>query len=899
MSSQPDFGGAFRLLTGHSPFPWQQMLYAEFVERRIRRTYDIPTGLGKTSIIPIWLLALAHHASHGATPGFPRRLIYVVNRRTVVDQATMEAERVRVGLRKPELQEIADALKLLAVATGEESVAISTLRGQFADNAEWRIDPARPAIVLGTVDMIGSRLLFSAYGRGFKSKPLHAGFVAQDSLIVHDEAHLEPAFQCLLDKIVAEQNRSRDFRPAQVAALTATSRDVDEAGDAFRLTDADRENDTVKDRIYSRKGVAFWPVADQKSVADGVADRALSYTDSGQAILVFARKLDDLDAIVQRLAREKCNTEVLTGTMRGLERDTLARTSARFARFVSASEATKSGAAPPEVTSGDGSFRRAGVACGTRPTPVAGTVYLICTSAGEVGIDMSADHMVCDLTPFDSMAQRFGRVNRFGAGDASIDIVHAPGAPDKEFDRRCDRTLTLLNELPVRSDGRHDASPAALGELPANARRNAFTPEPEIPVTTDILFDAWSLTTVRDRMPGRPPIADWLHGVEEWQPPETYVAWREEVSLIKDDLLKEYAPEDLLDDFPLKPHELLRERTDRALSQLKKLATRHSDTPVWVVDSDDVIHATTLSDVAGRKNEELADCTVVLPPSVGGLTAQGMLDGGELFAADRANSYDIADQWQDNQGARRHRLWDDEEPQGPDMRLVRTIDLRVGALAADEDDAGGRRYWRWYVRARSIDEEISQGGVKEQPLEFHNNLAGTYAEQLASRLGLPPCEASAVVFAARNHDLGKGRDVWQRSIWNPDPTHPLAKSGHRRPPRDLGSYRHEFGSLLEATSRPQWLSLDQETQDLALHLIAAHHGRARPHFPVNEAFDPERSDDEAGASARETPCRFARLQRRYGRWGLAYLESLVRAADALASSPDAKSTSTAPERQEV
>ena len=45
-------------------------------------------------------------------------------------------------------------------------LAISTLRGQFADNAEWRDDPARPAIITGTVDMIGSRLLFSGYAVG-------------------------------------------------------------------------------------------------------------------------------------------------------------------------------------------------------------------------------------------------------------------------------------------------------------------------------------------------------------------------------------------------------------------------------------------------------------------------------------------------------------------------------------------------------------------------------------------------------------------------------------------------------------------------------------------------------------------------------------------------------------
>ena len=44
--------------------------------------------------------------------------------------------------------------------------------------------------------------------------------------------------------------------------------------------------------------------------------------------------------------------------------------------------------------------------------------------AGEVGVNISADHLVCDLTPFDSMAQRFGRVNRFGDGDAQIDVVY-------------------------------------------------------------------------------------------------------------------------------------------------------------------------------------------------------------------------------------------------------------------------------------------------------------------------------------------------------------------------------------------------------------------------------------------------------------------------------------------
>ena len=71
-------------------------------------------------------------------------------------------------------------------------------------------------------------------------------------------------------------------------------------------------------------------------------------------------------------------------------------------------------------------------------------------------------------------------------------------------------------------------------------------------------------------------------------------------------------------------------------------------------------------------------------------------------------------------------------------------------------------------------------------------------------------------------------------------------------------------------------------QDLILHLIAVHHGYGRPHFPP-KAFDPERPDAVAAKVAAEVPQRFARLQRKYGRWGLAYLESLLRAADYAAS----------------
>ena len=74
-----------------------------------------------------------------------------------------------------------------------------------------------------------------------------------------------------------------------------------------------------------------------------------------------------------------------------------------------------------------------------------------------------------------------------------------------------------------------------------------------------------------------------------------------------------------------------------------------------------------------------------------------------------------------------------------------------------------------------------------------------------------------------------------------------------------------------------------EVRELVLHLITAHHGRARPHFPKDEAFDPAPKGQNVDELVAEVPRRFGRLQCKYGRWGLAYLESLVRAADILAS----------------
>ena len=699
------FDGTFRALTGNAPFPWQGELYRRLAAGDMPEACDIPTGLGKTAIIPIWLIALA-----GGNHVVPRRLVFVVNRRTVVDQATAEAEGMREKLLKPETDDaspeiiearnaLASALRGLAAKPDSGPLAISTLRGQFADNREWSADPSLPAIIVGTVDMIGSRLLFSGYGAGFKTKPLHAGFLGQDSLIVHDEAHLEPAFQALIEAIRDEQKTEPaplgEARRLKVLALTATPR----GGVALRLDpEKDYKNPVVRKRIRARKSINLHPFDDETKLPDLMASRALSHRESGRAVLVFARTVEAVEKVAAKLANE-CpgRVEMLTGTLRGKERDGLVRKSV-FGRFLPGAEAEGQ------------------------------TVYLVCTSAGEVGVNISADHLVCDLSTFESMAQRFGRVNRFGErDDTRIDILY----PDKfdlkdEIGPQREKTLALLRSLGG------DGSPDALGRLDAEDRRAAFGPEPLRLPTTDILFDAWSLTSVRGKLPGRPPVEPYLHGLSDWTPPETRVAWRKEVGILLDELRGRYKREDLLADYPLKPHELLRDRSDRVFKHLTTLARKYPDAPAWLIDDDGSVQFLSLQEMADRNGRDrINGQTILLPPSVGGLNG-GLLDG-TLADAD-----DVADEWLgEGDRPRRHRAWD-EEPKPGGMRLIRKIDTRLvlgdeggeGTAESDEttEEANEpdshdkwreiedlkKRLWCWYTIPRSAEDvgsRTSRGSV--------------------------------------------------------------------------------------------------------------------------------------------------------------------------------------------
>ena len=855
-------------------------------------------------MIPIWLIALVL-----AAQAIPRRLIYIVNRRTVVDQASTIAARMRERLKEPPdgndaesaaaLRELTNGLRMLCAFGSGEVLGVSTLRGELADNEEWKKDPARSAIIIGTIDMIGSKVLFSGYGDRRYGRAHHAGLIGQDALIVHDEAHLAPAFGELLISVRDEQAREQRKdnteigRRVVVIELSATARRLDEKPVTLLPQDEEGDSDpaqTVRERLDAEKHLRLHLV-DPKHANEKVIELAAQNRDSQTRVLVYLTKPEDAKTIAKYLReRHTRRVELLTGTLRGYERDGLVKTHV-LQEFL-----------------------------GRKPT--AEPAVLVSTSAGEVGIDLDADHMVCDLTTLDSLIQRLGRVNRRGGRSSRVDVVVA--LDEKDTSPRAAAlaaTRRAIEQLPKYEDGSSKASvravTALLKELGEDQKRAAFQQQPAAVAATDILFDAWSLTSIHGKMPGRPEVAAFLHGITN-NPPETYVAWRAEVAFFEKHDVDNAALRDWFRACRIKSHELLRDSTDRVVQHLNKIKSRTPERLFILLSERGEVEKMRLDELPANNDEALAMIrykTVVLPVESGGLT-DGILDGA---AKDPAT--DVAEEMRETHQMERKRqrlylefsdgdyqawsppAWERAEaPElhgagrrsprdaasqilGDEMRVMHLLTLAEPAEGSEEQSS---KHLVLLMDQDEIDPEDSENAPEASPpnIRTHTDDVVGRVREIVRALKLDDELRKLLLLAAELHDLGKARLIWQRAIHN-DPTtgdylaKPTAKGMDWR---KLDGYRHEFGSLLDATGHEKLRALSDDERDLVLHLIAAHHGHGRPHFDSSSFnFEHNATTEQNEDAAREAMRRFARLQMRYGRWHLAWLESLLRCADASAS----------------
>ena len=159
----PDF---FKAATSNPHYDYQGRLAGSPCESRL---INIPTGLGKTAAV---VLAWLWNRVHLQNPNWPRRLVYCLPMRTLVEQTAGEVEKWITAILADNDGKLAlspetkDKLQWLA----KHSPSI-LMGGE--DAGEWDLHPEREAILIGTQDMLLSRALNRGYGMSRYRWPMH------------------------------------------------------------------------------------------------------------------------------------------------------------------------------------------------------------------------------------------------------------------------------------------------------------------------------------------------------------------------------------------------------------------------------------------------------------------------------------------------------------------------------------------------------------------------------------------------------------------------------------------------------------------------------------------------------------------------------------------------------
>ena len=849
-----NFNIQFKELFNDNPYPWQQRLFKDFLNDNIPDIIDIPTGLGKTSVMVIWFLSYMKLFESNQQSKLPTRLVYIVDRRSVVDQASDEIKKIYDWIynnNDPKINQFSNKLHITKLRGG----------GGSADNKEWLKNPHNPSIIIGTVDMIGSRLLFSGYGVGHKTRPFYASLLGQDSLIILDETHLSPAMEQLLLQIQQLSNKPNEIiKPPKILLMSATQRVQNDNNisslmlpnkdkmNIFSLNDIDLKNTEIKKRYNSTKKLKIIKT-DKDEFLDEIVNTA--QTLSGR-IIIYLQKPADVIKIIEKLQSLGKDVITLTGTIRGFERDQLSNNDT-YQSFLNNNNNDKNNK----------------------------TCYLISTSAGEVGTDFNADNMICDLSTMDSMIQRLGRLNRNGDYNSNIIVIYHDKNDDKLSDQK-QSTLEILKELENKN---LNLNPSNFSKVLNNDNINqTFSPIPNIqPLTKDIL-DTWSMTSIK-QYHSRPRVDVYLHGKDDITIPDTYIAWRDDVQYLINQTEQDI--EDVLNVHRVLPHEILRDYTNEVYSFLNKLDTKQK---IIIISPDNNYTVKQISDI---NKEELIFATILLPSNIGGLDNTGLLSSkNKNYVTDIADHKDyykrirLLIKVQDDQQYVIQEIGNnntlniklDDYLKDKSLRLVYELDdIKINNnIYDDEDENSNDIYYKLQYYTNKIENQYIF--TKDESLQDHLHNTEQKAIEITNKLNLPDNIKQAIILSAKYHDIGKDTDIWQDCMHVNPNDRPLAKTIYKRKPLSMGGFRHEFASLVKSLNTE---INNHPEKDLILHLISSHHGWSRPHF--NKNVTNYNKLKESKEQLTNTMIRYNKLQKRFGGYGLSYLESILRSADWIVS----------------
>jgi CRISPR-associated endonuclease/helicase Cas3 len=747
------FETLFERATGNAPYPYQ----SRFAEgERLPELLSVPTGVGKTATAILGWLYRRRFAAKSVQKVTPRRLVYCLPMRTLVEQTEGCA---RTWLSK------------LGV---HDEVGVHVLMGGL-DRTDWDEWPERDAILIGTQDMLLSRALNRGYGMSRYRWPMHFGLLNSDCLWVLDELQLMGTGLASTSQLQAFRESIGTIGTVATVWMSAT------------LLPRWLASVDYRDRIEPKlqlQSLALDPKLDYK--VDGLRER----WSAKKPLLPAKLSADDpagIAAFVQGKHHESSLTLVIVNTVdrcRTLFTELKKRYQPPKAKRGAKKQAVTEPPPPaPELRLVHSRFRpkeREGWQSlfTAKDLPAAGRI-IVSTQVVEAGVDMSARTLITELAPWPSLVQRFGRCNRSGefSGNNSAQVfwIDVP-TPDEK--KAAPYAKAELDEARTRLNGIVDVGLKSLTgffhELTEEERNRLFPFDPLHVIRRKDFIDLFDTT---------PDLAgndiDVSRFIRDGDEIDVQVFWRASV--------------------PPKG-EITRNLARQLAPAREELCT------VKIADFREFLDGHTAHRWDSLSSEWVkADAATVYPGQVYWIAkSEGGYDA-QLGWSPRA-------EWTDD-------LW-----------------LRDPAPESESDTTEEPGY----------DTEL-MSLYMWQSIAQHTQEVVEALEAILKELKFDEIPAAALLIAARWHDWGKAHFVFQDAIRDDAEgkgQRPLKWAGKRdlakAAPEDVWCnykrkhFRHELASalgvltLLKSGQPPDnWQSLDAHLTNLALYLIAAHHGKVR------------------------------------------------------------------------
>lgn len=391
-----DFEWLFRVVTrtdqnpdGVGPYPYQARLASEGLPELL----EVPTGMGKTlAVITAWLYRRRFHPETEVRAATPRRLVFVLPMRVLVEQAS--------GV-------VASALDRLNLV-GEIPLRVLMGGEPMTGADDWRLDFG-DSVVVGTVDMVVSRLLNRGYGESRYLWPIDFGLLHADSQFVFDELQL-------MGPALATTRQLQGLRALLGAAAPCASTWMSATVDRSRIGTVDAP-DIGRHVSLSKDDLADGAVLQRIRAGKRMRELVLP---EGKGSSALAQEVGGLHR---------------PGTLTLVILNTVDRAVALHAALAKLQLAAPSVLLHSRFRPGDRA-RQVGMAT-QKPAVDGPGLIVVSTQVVEAGVDISAATLITEVAPWPSLVQRAGRCNRDGlTTEATMNWVRvqpersAPYEPD-------------------------------------------------------------------------------------------------------------------------------------------------------------------------------------------------------------------------------------------------------------------------------------------------------------------------------------------------------------------------------------------------------------------------------------------------------------------------------------